>query len=104
MNLSAVFAWKICEAEQLPVDSTAAFQGTSNGLRHSSANSGRVRAVLSAVKYNESLKAPAKYLALNPNAKFVPELRIEQQAANGWQLAAERGQRSEIRGQMAESH
>jgi hypothetical protein len=44
--------------------------------------------VLSVVKYNESLKAPSKYLALNPNAKFVAELGI------GHGIKA-RGQRSE---------
>jgi hypothetical protein len=72
MNLSSVLVEKICEADQLPVNSTAAFQDTSNGLCHSSANSGRLRTVPSVVKYNESVKAPSKYLALNPNAKFVP--------------------------------
>jgi hypothetical protein len=72
MNLSSVLVEKICERDQLPLNSTAAFQGTSNGLCHSSANSGRLRTVLSVVKYNESVKAPSKYLALNPNAKFVP--------------------------------
>jgi hypothetical protein len=73
MNLSSVLIEKICEADQVPVNSTAAFQGTSNGLRHSSANSGRLGTALSVAKYNESVKAPSKYLALNPNAKFVPD-------------------------------
>jgi hypothetical protein len=59
--------------EQLPVNDKPVFHGTTNKFCHSSANSGRLFVALSVLKYNESVKAPDTYLALNLNAKFIPE-------------------------------
>ena len=70
------------------------------------AYSGRLCAALSVAKYYDSVKPPTKNLALNLNAKFIPELGMghgvkrdgrsgetsETGAAGSWQIAAGRKQ------------
>jgi len=39
------------------------------------------------VKYNDSVKPPARYLALNPDAKFVPEWGMEHGGDCGFRIS-----------------
>jgi hypothetical protein len=69
INLSPVFR----DGIQLQVNDKPVLRGTTNKPFHSSANSGLLFVALSVLKYNESVKAPDTYLALNLNAKFGPD-------------------------------